>query len=480
MGQLDVDLTGQTIDGRYRIERCIGTGGMGAVWRAQHIQTLQHFAIKTLRVSDDTPDGSIQRCLKEARAAAALRSRHVVRVTDVQPDYRLNTTLLPYLVMELLEGVDFESVLERRKSLVAGEVSWVLGQLCRGIQTAHDGGIVHRDLKPANLFLATDDDGSSIVKICDFGLAKLAPEGLDSDGLSTETGVIVGTPRYMAPEQLRGTKRVATATDQWAIGLIAYRMLAGSDYFDGAANAVELSLRIVHDELPAPSRCSELVPREFDEWFFRSCARDPERRFRSVQAQAESLIGILGEPIPIELDEWRQIGDKPRRSTTQVESIAATVASESGRSGYAARGLYVALGISAGIGIIGTAAITVLQPFRAQGGSSSREPSYDSVAVTASSVVVQQQPSANQVSVVVLPNTLASTVSNMPQSGAVEMDSRISRSRAKSLPHPIASAKGTHSSEVPTASGNQGLLFGSACTRSAQCSSHLCVAERCR
>jgi eukaryotic-like serine/threonine-protein kinase len=479
MGQFELDLSGQTIDGRFRIECRIGSGGMGSVWRAQHVQTLQYFALKTLRVFDDMPDGAIQRCLKEARAAAALRSRHVVRITDVQPDYRLETTPLPYLVMELLEGIDFESVLARRKRLTTGEVSWVLTQLCRGIQTAHDGGIVHRDLKPANLFLATDDDGSSVVKICDFGLAKLAPVASNSDGLTTETGVIVGTPRYMAPEQLRGAKRIGTTADQWAIGLIAYRMLAGDDYFDGTANPVELTLRIVHDELPAPSRCSSHVPRGFDDWFFQSCARVPERRFRSVQEQAQMLVAILGDPIPIGLNEFRQVGGVPRHAS-QRESIGATMASETSQSSRAARNLYVALGISASIGVIGTTVVGALQPFRLPAAIADEAPS------TSTAVTVSQQPmphsSSMGASTVDLASSLAAGEASVDSRPTDRIDDRRQPARGQRRPS-IMTAMSISSIQPPTtpsANRNQGLQSGMLCVHSSECLSRLCLAERCR
>jgi serine/threonine-protein kinase len=353
-----IGLVGQIIDGRYRVERLIGAGGMGTVWRAQHLQSLQHYALKTLRVSGGLSSDAIQRCLKEARAAAALRSRHVVRIIDVQSQYVHRGMALPYLVMELLEGIDFETVLMQRGALSVAEVVWVMLQVCRGLQLAHDQGMIHRDIKPANLFLTRDDDGVPVVKLCDFGLAKYWSENTTMPGDSSimQTGIVAGTPRYMAPEQLHGKVRATPALDQWAIGLIAYRLLSGVDYFTGSETAIDLSRRIVQNELPRPSHQSSRVPCEFDAWFLRSCARDPALRFVSVKEQSDALMAALGAKQPISMEPM----PSTRRGNETSMSTVAGKPARPYRGLHSAKTLYAWLAVSAGLSLIGSVAIASL------------------------------------------------------------------------------------------------------------------------
>ncbi|HET9932619.1 MAG TPA: serine/threonine-protein kinase [Polyangiaceae bacterium] len=295
----DVSLSGALIDGRYRVEYCIGSGGMGVVWRVRHVRSRQAFALKTLRTRATRDRKALRRILQEARAAAAIRSRHVVRVVDVKPDYVHEGTALPFIVMELLEGTSLADYLASVDRLSEGQVVWVMRAVSRGLSRAHEQGIIHRDLKPSNIFLARDDDDGVVVKLCDFGIAKLHAsahsEASEPLTLSTDTGVILGTPRYMAPEQLRQSGSERPATDQWAFALVAFRALTGRGYFEQARSMAELLLAIVHDALPKPSRVSHLGA-EFDAWFERSCARDPEQRFASVEAQQRALEQALGTP----------------------------------------------------------------------------------------------------------------------------------------------------------------------------------------
>jgi serine/threonine-protein kinase len=475
MAGLDVDLIGETIDGRYRVEYRIGTGGMGTVWRAQHVQTLQYVAVKTLRVSEDYPEAAIQRCLKEARAAAALKSRHVVRVIDVQPDYVHRRAALPYLVMELLEGIDFESVLFQREALTLGEAAWVIQQVSRGLQMAHEQGIVHRDLKPANLFLAVDDDGAPVVKICDFGLAKVDRDGLgtSSTGASSETGSIVGTPRYMAPEQLRGLTRTTAATDQWAMGLIAYRLLSGEDYFGNAQSSVDLSLRIVHDEMQPPSETSSRVPKLFDRWFLRSCARESSARFGSAMEQARALLEAMGNP---ELSPLESLATPAAHGPVHHSvsgSIEATVASDAlGSTMRRSRRMFVALGVSAGVSVL--ASVTVAsrlapiqhgKPISTIGAVPAAAPSTGS----ATNRSVDDQPTSRAAA---SPLQAPTPPSPMPRQHKASTTATVTMRKA---PSPAQRSSG-----ASTTAASLELSAGASCTRSSQCASRLCVAERCR
>lgn len=290
---------------------------MGTVWRVQHVHTLQHFAIKTLHPGYALNELARRRFLREARLTAAIESPHVVRVIDLRIDHLHEGRALPFLVMDLVEGPSLEQVLSTRGRLTPCELLGVLQQVGEGLASAHARGIVHRDLKPSNIIISCGSRGSQLVKLCDFGIAKLrlAEKHDRQDGapLSTDTGSIFGTPRYMAPEQLTRTGRVVPATDQWALALTAFRCLAGHDYFDDARNGVELVLAIVHETLSIPSRLSQAVTTRFDSWFLRSCARDPTARFPDVAAQIEALQAALGnaEPKPIDLQQPRAAGGAP-------------------------------------------------------------------------------------------------------------------------------------------------------------------------
>lgn len=298
------DLTGTTIAGRYRIERPLGQGGMGAVWLAQHIESLQRYALKTLhpRVASDRL--AVERFLREARAAAALRSKHVVKVVDAQMNHVDERTRepLPFLVMELLEGANLEELIAAHTRLTPDETIWVLRGVARALDVAHQKGIVHRDLKPENVFISLDDEGEPVPKVCDFGIAKLAGEaatGLMTTGaLGTQTGITVGTPMYMSPEQARSSTDVGVESDQWAVGLIAFKLLTGREYFSTARSTTELLLKIVNDPLEPPTQRLSTLPAGFDAWFFKSCARDPKGRFASAGEQIAALTEVLGVTSP--------------------------------------------------------------------------------------------------------------------------------------------------------------------------------------
>jgi len=326
------DLTGQILDRRFRVERLLGKGGMGAVWRVQHVESLQALALKTIDPALAANPEAVDRFLREARAAGALRSRHVTRIVDAQTSYVHDGAPLPFLVMELLEGRTLQELLDQSDAgrLGAGQLVWVAGQLGRALAAAHERGIVHRDLKPSNVFVARDqeNDGQPIVKLCDFGIAKLLGDApaLGSDaGLVTQTGALLGTPMYLAPELLRGARGASPATDQWSLGLVVFRALAGIEYFGHVRGVPALVLAIASERMPPPS---ELAPhvgfsRAFDGWFLRSCARAPGDRFPDVAAQVAALAAALGNPPP---EVLAPDGDAPRSQVHPAAATAPTVA----------------------------------------------------------------------------------------------------------------------------------------------------------
>src|SRR5580698_2331943 len=231
---------GAILLGKYRVDRVIGVGGMGAVVGARHLQLDERVAIKFLLPEMLQHEEVVQRFLREARAAIKIRSEHCVRVLDVG-------TLengAPYMVMEFLEGQDLAAIGEQHKKLpIADVIDWVL-QASEALAEAHAIGIVHRDLKPANLFLTRRADGTPSVKVLDFGISKQAATGADAG--VTKTQAVLGSPRYMSPEQMRSTKDVDARADVWALGAVVHELVAGVPPFD-AETMTALCAAILQD-----------------------------------------------------------------------------------------------------------------------------------------------------------------------------------------------------------------------------------------
>jgi serine/threonine-protein kinase len=275
------------IAGRYLPVRLIAKGGMGAVYEVEHARTGERLALKVLRSGVGAATNVLERFKREARASARIKSEHVVRVIDADVAPELDGA--PFLVMELLEGMDLE-----RKALSgppdpAAIVGW-LRQVAGAIDKAHRLGIIHRDLKPENLFLTTLEDRPPLVKVLDFGILKMTEEGTRA----TRTGEVIGTPRYMAPEQASSGARITPATDLFALGLVAYRLLAGESYFRG--DPMNILAQLLHEPMQPPSERHPSLGEAFDGWFARACHRNPEERFRSASEQIESLSVALGMP----------------------------------------------------------------------------------------------------------------------------------------------------------------------------------------
>ncbi len=219
----DLVQAGLVIGGKYHVVQLIAHGGMGAVYDAIDAKTGRRVALKLMneRALAAGPV-SLRRFEREARAAAAIDSLHVVQVLDAGED---DTSGMPFIVMEHLEGEDLRSLLARRRPLPAEEAIAIATQVCLGLVKAHGADIIHRDLKPANLFLTRTDDGRPLVKILDFGVAKLLDE--TESGRVTKTGDVVGSPSYMSPEQLTSPRAVDHRSDVWSLGVVLYEMVSG-------------------------------------------------------------------------------------------------------------------------------------------------------------------------------------------------------------------------------------------------------------
>jgi serine/threonine-protein kinase len=263
---------------------------MGAVYLVEHVHTGEQLALKLLLGHAGAQSEAVERFKREARAPARIRSEHVVRVTDADVAPELGGA--PFMVMEALNGADVEKLLSERGPLPADEVVWILSQIAGALDKAHALGIVHRDLKPENLFLHTKEDGSAIVKILDFGISKMHESGIESAAL-TQTGAMMGTPLYMAPEQVRGrSEEMGPPTDMWALGHIALHLLTAQTYWR-ATTIGELMIQIAIDPITPPSARFPNVGPRFDAWFLRSCDREPSQRWRSVSEQVAALAQSL-------------------------------------------------------------------------------------------------------------------------------------------------------------------------------------------
>jgi serine/threonine-protein kinase len=278
-------VAGQVVGGKYRIERLLGKGGMGAVFAAHHELLQQSVALKVMLAEAADSDQAGVRFLNEARAAARIEGDHVARVLDVGllPDGA------PYIAMELLDGSDLAHLIAARGPLPGPEaVDYVL-QALQALAQAHALGIVHRDLKPANLFLARRRDGSQVVKVLDFGISKaIDPLSGMSPSTLTRSSSLLGSPLYMAPEQLRSAKKVDQRADVWAVGVILFELLAGRPPFDGQTLA-EVFAAILERQPAALRTFRPDLPAGLEAIVMRCLAREPSQRFANVGELASSL-----------------------------------------------------------------------------------------------------------------------------------------------------------------------------------------------
>ncbi len=261
---------------------------MGAVYRAEHLVLQAPVAIKVIEREIVADDATKARFAREAQAAAALRSPHVVQILDYGTEDDL-----PFMVMELLEGETLAQRIRRKRRLSANETSWILSHVGRAVAKAHEQGIVHRDLKPDNVFLVKNED-AEVAKVLDFGVAKVEATALGGggDGTYTRTGSLLGTPYYMSPEQAQGNKAIDHRSDLWALAVIAFECLTGKRPFssDGLGDLV---LQICIRDIPVPSHVAP-VPLGFDGWFERATQREPDARFQSAKELTDALREALG------------------------------------------------------------------------------------------------------------------------------------------------------------------------------------------
>lgn len=279
---------GQVLAERYRLIEQLSRGGMGSVWRAEHIELGTPAAVKLIDPTLADTEEALIRFRREAQAAASLRSSNIVQIFD----YGVAGGI-PYIAMELLRGQSLARRLATSGPLSPLETAVILTQVGKAVAWAHSMGVVHRDLKPDNVFLA-EDAGETVVKLLDFGIAKMFSLGF-AEPPTTMAGAIMGTPYYMSPEQAVGDRTVDYRSDIWSYGVIAFECLTGQRPF-AAESVGGLVLAICSGKIPTPSEFGE-VPFGFDEWFVRAVNRDPSNRFASIRDAAIELRRICANDL---------------------------------------------------------------------------------------------------------------------------------------------------------------------------------------
>ena len=323
-------MLGTTLGGKYRIERLLGEGGMGAVYEAVHVHTNRRVALKVI-IGDASRHGPevIARFVREAKAAGAIDTQHIVQVLDFGVDEQLG---VPYLAMEFLAGEDLEHLMERLGPLSPELAVRIVTQACIGLQKAHEAGVVHRDIKPANLYLARRDGGELIVKVLDFGIAKVKLDHLGSSENQqlTRTGSVLGSPRYMSPEQAKGLRSIDQRTDIWSLGAVLYQALTGRTPHHDLETLGQLIIAIC-SESPAPVQ-------DFAPWVSPQLAAvvrgaltlDVESRFQNAPALFDALRALqpggfaLHESMLVPLTQIERTRHAQRLEPAEARSINTT------------------------------------------------------------------------------------------------------------------------------------------------------------
>jgi eukaryotic-like serine/threonine-protein kinase len=316
-------MIGQTF-GNFRVTELIGEGGMGVVYLAEHPAIGRRAAVKILRPGlTDNPE-IIKRFFNEARAANAIRHPGIVEVFDCGTA----AAGVSYIVMELLEGENLSARLRRIGRLRPPEARRIAAQTASALAAAHAAGIVHRDLKPDNLFLVPDDRDASLemVKVLDFGIAKLGQQGSNTSSVRTRTGSVMGTPAYMSPEQCRGTREIDHRTDIYALGVILFEMLCGRPPFvsEGFGEMVHLHISAAP---PAPRSIEPMIPEDLERLILWCLAKEPDERLQTMMDVHAALTGRATPPARMTAPTARtpKLPPEPANPTTFTHAAGATV-----------------------------------------------------------------------------------------------------------------------------------------------------------
>jgi serine/threonine-protein kinase len=374
---------GDLLVGKYRIESVLGQGGMGIVYAATHELLCQRVAVKLLLTQAAQNPDAAGRFLNEARAAARIQAENVARVSDVG----MLDTGIPYMVMEFLDGIDLNDLLAKRGRLPIPDAVDYLLQATEAVAQAHALGIVHRDLKPANLFLARRPDGTSLVKVLDFGISKTTGV-LGQSSSNTSTQSLLGSPYYMSPEQLRSSKNVDRRTDIWSLGVILYELLTGAKPYVG--ETIGALFAAILEQEPRPlSLLRADAPPALDAVFLRCLRRNPDERWSNTQELAIALAPFCTARGGASIDRIVGIG-----AASGAPSLAPQVGSTTARGQTAAswgtsratppkssRGLAIAVALGVGVVSIG-GAFVIARVFLGGPSTTEARPSYATAAAT--------------------------------------------------------------------------------------------------
>lgn len=308
---------GDVVASTYGVQRVLGAGAMGAVVAAIDLRTGDRVAIKCLLPEHARDEPLVRRFEREALVGMRLRSQHAVRILGMgtlEPP-RPGSLRLPYMVMEHLRGVDLGVVLRGEGPLDPAVAADYVAHACDALAEMHALGFVHRDVKPANLFVTTAPDGRSRVKLLDFGVARVIDPGAVGGEVLTAQGTAVGTPSYMAPEQISDSTNVDPRADIWALGVTLYRMLAGVMPFKGDT-PVELALSIFQDEPPPLSAVRADVPAGLERVVRRCLAKQRQDRYPSAK-----ILGAAAEMFASGLNRWAWTDSAPGRQAYRVPGL---------------------------------------------------------------------------------------------------------------------------------------------------------------
>ncbi len=308
-------VSGDLLEGKYRIDRLLGQGGMGVVYEAEHVLLKRRCAVKVLHPTEAEDGEMMVRFRVEAQSAANIHHPNIVEVMD----FGTTAEDRPFFVMEYLNGESLRDYMDRQEKIRLPAVVEIIDQILAGLNCAHLAGIIHRDLKPDNIFLAHTDKGNHVVKILDFGISKLIDQSVrfrvdgieksfHSDRPMTEQGIVLGTPGYMAPESIFGKYKVDGRADLFSVGVLMYEMITGRRPFIGADRR-EVLIATANGPLVPPSQFRSDLTWPMEQLILIALAKDPAQRFESAKEQLDYLTSAAVGRVPF----------KARASKTQVD-----------------------------------------------------------------------------------------------------------------------------------------------------------------